>query len=116
MYKEANVWEGLQNEEMAEVLSKIGPSIAKSRFRGESNKPVYQPVSPSKFVGKVVFFNADKGYGRIGEHGQFFHVNQVSDGNATFIKKGVMVAYEEGIDARSKRPQAVDVQLVKEAK
>ncbi|MFD1957136.1 cold-shock protein [Paenibacillus thailandensis] len=115
MYKEANVWEGLQSEEMAEVNALIQPSIAKSRCRGknEASGPVYQPVSPSKHVGKVVFFNAERGFGMIGTDGIFLHVSNVVDGNAAFLRKNSIVAYEEGVDRRG-RTQAVDVQLVAE--
>ena len=76
----------------------------------ERKKPEYLPVSPSKQTGRVTFFNAEKNFGKINGK-MFFHVSDFVDGNAAYIRKGVTVAYEEGVD-RSDRVKAIDVQLV----
>lgn len=110
-----NVWNGLPQEEMTEVYARIGPSLGFSERKPpkERRKPDYQPVSSSKHVDKIRYFNTDKGFGKIGEQGVFFHVSAIVDGNASFVSKGVTVAYEKGTD-RHGRVCAVDVQLVKE--
>ncbi|WP_169083240.1 cold-shock protein [Paenibacillus sp. PL91] len=112
---EPAVWDGLPKAEMAEVYARIGPSLGFSERKAavERREPDYQPVSSSKHIDKVRYFNAGKGFGKIGEQDVFFHVTAVIDGNASFICKGVTLAYEEGTD-RHGRVCAVDVQLVKD--
>lgn len=81
--------------------------------RKERKGPEYLPVPSSKYTGKVTYFNAERNFGKIGRR-IFFHVSEVKDGNASYIREGVTVAYEEGVDARDGREKAVDVQLVPE--
>ncbi|KQN97589.1 cold-shock protein [Paenibacillus sp. Leaf72] len=101
------------NELTGAAIKFIGPSLGKSPRKPaiERREPDYQPVSSSKHTDKVRYYNAEKGFGKIGEAGLFFHVSAVVDGNASFIREGVTVAYEESVDRRG-RPCAVDVQLV----
>lgn len=110
-----NVWNGQPLEEMTEVYARIGPSLGFSERKPEVTRqgPDYQPVSSSKHVDKVRYYNAEKKFGKIGEQGVFFHISAVVDGNASFVREGVTLAYEEGTD-RHGRLCAVDVQLVKE--
>ncbi|MCU6709783.1 cold shock domain-containing protein [Paenibacillus sp. J5C_2022] len=121
MYNESATWTTYRAEDTeahVELMASIGPSIGTSKRqpKPERKGPEYQPVSPSKHVGKVRFFNPDKGFGFIGLNGGkpgklFFHVAEIVDGNKAYIREGVTVAYEEGVD-RQGRTKAVAVQLV----
>jgi Cold shock proteins len=117
MFIESSVYDGYRPNDpdaYAALMASIGPSLGVSRRKPEPNrkKPDYQPVPAGKMVGKVTFYNPERGFGRIDKR-LFFHVNEVKDGNAAFISEGVTVAYEEGVDRRG-REKAVEVQLVKE--
>ncbi len=114
MFNESKVWIEDTGADRAELESRIGPSIAVSPRQpaGERSEPEYLPVSPSKHVGTVTFFNAEKRFGKI-DGRVFFHVADMIDGNKAHVREGVTVAYEEGVDKRSGREKAVDVHLVK---
>ncbi|MHA7964960.1 cold shock domain-containing protein [Paenibacillus sp. CAU 1782] len=114
MFNESKVWFEGAGADRAELESRIGPSIAISPRRPAKERPKqeYLPVNPSKHVGKVTGFVRDKGFGFI-DGRLFFHVAELIDGNKAHVRKGATVAYEEGVDKRSSREKAVDVQLVK---
>ena len=113
MFIQSAVWDGLKNEDMTEVYGRIGPSIAFSKRapKPEPRTVKYQPVSSAKLRGRVTYYNMGKGFGRIGKR-LYFHFSDVVDGNASFIREGVFVAYEDGINPRNGREKAVDIQLV----
>jgi cold shock CspA family protein len=110
---EPAIWDG--GEGTGDEIKFIGPSFVVSPRKAtvERQGPDYQSVSSSKHVDKVRYFNAGKGFGKIGEQGVFFHVSAFVDGNASFVREGVTLAYEEGTD-RHGRVCAIDVQIVKE--
>lgn len=112
----SQVWDGLKSEDMAEVNALIEPSLGRSTRQPdkERRKPDIQPVSTSKHVGKVAYYNAEKRFGFIGSDRLFFHASDIVDGNASFIRQGSAVAYEEGTDSRRGTAKAIDVQLVHE--
>lgn len=89
----------------------IGPSLGQCATKPpkQRKEPEYLPVSSAKHTGKVTFYNAERGFGRINGD-LFFHISGFVDGNSGFVEEGVTVAYEEGVDKRG-RPQAVDIQL-----
>ncbi|MFD0588663.1 cold-shock protein [Paenibacillus sp. GCM10027627] len=113
MFVEQKTWDGIKGVDMAEVYDRVGPSIATSPRRAKNKRPEpeFLPVCPSKHIGKVTYFSVDKGFGKINKH-VFFHVSDVIDGNKAFIREGVTLAYEEGVDKRNGREKAVDIQLV----
>jgi cold shock protein len=75
-------------------------------------------MQEEKYVGKVVWFDAKRGYGfisRPGEKDLFVHwSNIISEGFKT-LKKGQEVAFSIGLNNR-KQPKATDVVVVGEAK
>lgn len=117
MFIESRVYDGYRPNDpdaYAALMASIGPSLGVSRRKPkpERKKPDYQPVPAGKKIGKVTFYNPERRLGRIDKR-LFFHINDVNDGNAAFVREGVTVAYEEGVDGRG-RERAVDVQLVRE--
>lgn len=116
MFNESKVWIEIAGADRAELVSRIGPSIAVSPRRPATARPEpdYLPVSPSKHLGKVTRYARDKGFGFI-DGRLFFHVAELIDGNKAHVREGVTVAYEEDVDKRSGREKAVDVQLAKVA-
>ncbi|CAM4390639.1 cold shock domain-containing protein [Paenibacillus phoenicis] len=103
-YPVAITWQGLKGEEMAEVYSRIGPSLGKS------------PVAPPKekrLSGYVRRYYDDRGFGFIGrEDGSdvHFHINAVQ--GADKLRTGDRVTFEVGEDARG-RLTAKNVRLAR---
>lgn len=65
-------------------------------------------------LGKIKMFNEEKGFGFIrpddGSNDVFFHVSALREGDE--ITVGKAVTFETGIDAKSGKSKAVNVDLV----
>jgi cold shock protein len=64
--------------------------------------------------GKIQMFNRDKGFGFIrpddGGNDVFFHFTALREGDD--ISAGKVVTFEMGVDPRSGKPKAVNIDLV----
>lgn len=107
MYPAAKTWQGMPSEEMAEVHSRIGPSIAKSPVAPPKEKR--EKTESSRQRGVVKLFFTEKKFGFVNVKGAedlFFHASD-ADG---YPMKGDRVTFEIGTD-RNGRACAKDVQL-----
>lgn len=112
MFIHSSTWDPKLGQETGLDLD-LGPSLGRciTKPPKQRKEPEYQPVSDGKRIGRVSSYNVEKGYGRI-DRFTFFHISDVTDGNSSRIKHGVMVAYREGVDQRNGRDKAVDIQLI----
>jgi CspA family cold shock protein len=66
--------------------------------------------------GTVRFFNDKKGFGFIkrddGRDDIFVHVHDVVDETVEILRIGDRVSFEEGLDKRRNKPEALKVQLI----
>lgn len=112
MFVESRIWQGYKPED-PEAYERLMKLIEPTGYRSprKTEKEIrYLPLDPAKQIGKVTYFNKERGFGRI-DDALFFHVSEMIDGNKQHIRPGVTVAYEEVI--RRKGPEAVDIQLVR---
>lgn len=108
LYPVAKTWDGLNGEEMAEVFSRIGPSLGYSPRSELPNKSKDKRLS-----GYVRRYYDDRGFGFIGrEDGSdvHFHINAVQ--GADKLRTGDRVTFEIGEDKRGK-PTAKNVRLAR---
>jgi cold shock protein len=65
-------------------------------------------------TGKVKFFTGERGFGFIrpdaGGADIFFHVSAIAEGDDPAV--GQAVTFEIGVDAKSGKPKAIDVEIV----
>lgn len=107
-YPAAITWDGLNGEEMAEVHSRIGPSLGKSPVAPPKEKRKKAETSHKR--GVVKFINAEKGYGFISIFGADDLHFSVPGGAG--LTRGDHVTFEVGEDARG-RLTAVNVRLAR---
>lgn len=110
LYPVAKTWDGLNGEEMAEVFSRIGPSLAKSPVAPPKEKR--KKADTSRKRGRVKFINTQKGYGFISIYGADDLHFSVSDANGAKLMRGDRVTFEVGEDARG-RLTAMNVRLAR---
>lgn len=112
MFIEGKVWNGLNEEEMAEVHSRIEPTGYKSPVT--PLKPKREKSKTSRMQGKVKMFQAGKGFGFIWSDNNeefFFHISTAVDPDLTFLMRGEPVTFEVGEDKQG-RQVATKVKLV----
>jgi cold shock CspA family protein len=107
-YPVAITWQGLKGEEMAEVYSRIGPSLGKSPVAPPREKRKKADTNRKK--GRIKFINAEKGYGFISIFGADDLHFSVPGG--VKLMRGDHVTFEVGEDARG-RLTAKDVRLAR---
>lgn len=110
LYQPAKTWDGLNGEEMAEVFSRIGPSLAKSPVAPPKDKR--KKAETSRKRGRIKHINEAKGFGFISVYGAddvFFHITAA---NGARLMRGDRVTFEVGEDARG-RLTAKDVRLAR---
>lgn len=103
-----NVWNGLPVKDMAEIYSRIGPSLGRSL-----SAKVEPTINPSKLRGRVVKFNAMRNFGWIEcKDGSelFVHIRDCI--GASTLLRGQHVTYEVGED-RKGLPIAVKVEVIR---
>lgn len=106
-YPVAITWQGLKGEEMAEVYSRIGPSLGKSPVAPPKKRKKSQTVRKQ---GLIETFDAARSYGFIrvkGEKDVYFHTSDAIDS----VMRGDRVSFEPGEDSLG-RPCAKDVRLI----
>ncbi|MFR9710265.1 cold-shock protein [Paenibacillus sp. MB22_1] len=108
LYPVAKTWDGLNGEEMAEVFSRIGPSLGKSPVAPPKEKR--KKADTSRKRGVVKFINAQEGYGFISIFGADDLHFSVPGG--VKLMRGDHVTFEVGEDARG-RLTAKDVRLAR---
>lgn len=102
-----NVWNGLPEESMAEVYSRIGPSLGRSLSAKVTTK-----INSNKLRGRVIKFNDMRGFGWIEcKDGSELFVH-IRDCNVSTLLSGQNVAYEVGKD-RKDQPIAVKVEVIR---
>jgi cold shock protein len=66
-------------------------------------------------VGKVKFFNKDKGFGFIapddGSKDVFVHISAVQRGGIPWLEEGMKLSFDVLDDSRGRGPQATDLQI-----
>lgn len=73
-------------------------------------------MQEEKYVGTVVWFDADKGYGFISRPGDkdiFVHWSDIKREGFKTVKKGQEVAFSIGLNNR-KQPKATDVVVIED--
>ncbi|MCM3497673.1 cold shock domain-containing protein, partial [Paenibacillus lactis] len=110
MFIEGRVFSGLNEEEMAEVHSLIGPSLGKSpvappKPNRKMGKAIGKAVengmhaANKRLTGTVILYRDQRGFGFIKpEKGKgqdvFFHIKDAADPGLTSLKPGERVSYE----------------------
>lgn len=106
-YPAAITWQGLKGEEMAEVYSRIGPSLG---YSPKSELPPNKKADTSRKKGRIKFINAQKGYGFISIFGADDLHFSVPEGSR--LTRGDRVTFEVGEDSRG-RLTAKNVRLAR---
>lgn len=90
-FVEGNMWTPFDEDRMAEVNKRVGPSIRKSPVAPESGR-----TKSERFNGKILVFKEHSGFGYIqinGEPDLFFHISAFSS-YRTSVNKGELVTFE----------------------
>ncbi|MFC5650912.1 hypothetical protein ACFPYJ_17690 [Paenibacillus solisilvae] len=100
-------------EAYAELMARIGPSISRSPRlpRKDRAQPELLPVADDMLTGEILFYDSERGFGRLGSERLFFHIADVVPQHSAYICEGVEVAYRVG-NGRDGRTKAVNIQLV----
>lgn len=113
------VWDGLKNEDMTEVYSRIGPSLGYSPrseqpSRKEAKKSSLKKLehATTRLKGTIIFYRGDRGFGFIKQAAGkdiFFHITDAAEPGLTQFAPGERVRYELG--EKDGKPAAIKITL-----